>query len=893
MKTIFALLRWILKLRYSVTIKNGNLLDGLSQSILLPNHQAIVDPQLLLAHIYRKTEAIPAITSSFYDMPLLNTFFARWGAVRVDDLEKGSRNINVLNEITGQFSQALKVGKNVIIYPAGQLSDTAFEMIKNKQSAYTLAQVAPAGTKIIGVRISGLWGSRWSRFHNGKTPDFLPTFITLSLWCLANFIFFMPRRKVVIEFEDISEQAFKQQDQKAFNSFLEDFYNRNVLPDPQLKRIHFLAPAPKRHNSPHIKPQRQEEKKVARHRIVHHEEHESKNATELSEDEIPEIIKKTVTEAIAETLNLQEPVLLATRLTEDYGIDSLDLINIIESIEQKLGIAFPQDIERVKTAKHLCILAMGHEQVHIEYKPVDFRKFHAQEMISINAQSTIGNEARKMLGTQKSDILFWDSMLGNTTRKDVLLKAYVIAQLIKSKTQSQYVGIMLPSLQTTPLLILATYLAGKIPVMFNWTVGQQNMEQCFAISQTDCILTASAFFDKVADRFPQSLEKHLCFLDQEIPHLKTPTKLTGALNYALRRNTAKQKPGDIAVVLFTSGSETAPKPVPLTHKNILSDLHATFGMVGIPEDQIFLSFLPPFHSFGFALFCILPLVTGCRVAYTPDPTNADEIIRVLEHTRANLVIGTPTFIRNILSRATAEQLKSINFLVSGAESMPEAVAKLHREKTPNAHLLEGYGITECSPILSLNPLDKQKTKSVGIAIPGVSYLLADPETHAIVHGAQEGLLLVSGDNVFGGYLDSSIKSPFISVEGTQYYNTGDIVSIDSEGYIFITGRQKRFLKSGGEMLSLPYLEEIIAQEFGSDEDPVLAVEGIETQSGAVITLFASIDLQPETVNAFLQSKGIGSVYRIKKFEILEHIPLLGSGKIDYRTLKEMCKKHHQ
>lgn len=227
---IFLLGRLILSLRYKVRLSHLNCIDKNKPVLFLPNHQAVVDPMLLFSSLYPHKNVVPVITSTYYDMPVLHLFFKRWAAVRVSDLGGGSRNIEVLNDIKQATFLALKNKRSMVIYPSGKIAEQGFERIQNKKSAYEIVNHLPDNVQIIGVRISGLWGSMWSKAYTGKSPDFMRCLLKGVSITLANLMFFMPRRKVNIEFEDITQTCksnAKQMRRPDFNSYLEQFYNIN------------------------------------------------------------------------------------------------------------------------------------------------------------------------------------------------------------------------------------------------------------------------------------------------------------------------------------------------------------------------------------------------------------------------------------------------------------------------------------------------------------------------------------------------------------------------------------------------------------------------------------------------------------------------------------------
>lgn len=490
----------------------------------------------------------------------------------------------------------------------------------------------------------------------------------------------------------------------------------------------------------------------------------------------------------------------------------------------------------------------------------------------------------------KDESFAWDATNGSSTRKEFMLKAAVVSRLIKTKAKGKYVGILLPALQTTTLLTIATYMAGKIPVMLNWTVGHKVLSYCADLTDLDVIITASAFHDKIKEQVPADVAKKLMFLDKEAKKISLGMKIKGALMAKFPKQLINTNIPETAVVLFTSGSETLPKAVQLTHKNVTSNLWGGLQIIDIRVQSIFLSFLPPFHSFGFTVLTVLPLLTGVKAAYTPNPTNINEVIDVLKHTKANNIIVTPTLLKMIMSRSKADDLKSVELVISGAESLHKDVKSSFQKLTNNKPIIiEGYGVTECSPIVCLNPFDTQKLNSVGNFIAGLDALIMDLDTQKPVDTGKEGMIIVSGPSVFSGYMDKNIESPFIEINGKQYYKTGDLGHTDEDGFVFITGRLKRFIKIGGEMISMPFIEKVLEDEYGVVGEHVLAVEGCDRAKDPVVTLFSTKDLNISEVNKYLRSKGVSSIARIRNITKVDEIPMLGSGKTNYRELKERVR----
>ena len=244
-RLIFLLGRLILSLRYKVELSQLACIDKNMPVLFLPNHQAVVDPMLLVSSVYPHKNVVPVLTSKYYDMPVLNLFFKRWGAVRVSDLASGSRNVDVLNDIKQATIGAFKHQRSIVIYPSGKIAEQGLERIQNKKSAYEIVNHLPDNVQIIGVRISGLWGSMWSKAYTGESPDFVRCLFKGLGYILANLIFFMPRRKVNIVFEDISQvckQNAHAMGRAGFNTYLERFYNIHGEEQATFRKHYFWKP---------------------------------------------------------------------------------------------------------------------------------------------------------------------------------------------------------------------------------------------------------------------------------------------------------------------------------------------------------------------------------------------------------------------------------------------------------------------------------------------------------------------------------------------------------------------------------------------------------------------------------------------------------------------------
>jgi len=877
MRHLVSILRLFLATRYKIELKGQELLKKPGAKFILPNHQALVDPQIVFSQISHFTKVVPVVSELYFKMPVLKWFFKALGAVPVSEITIDNRDHETLKLISQNVVAALNHGESVLLYPAGQIAGQGYEKIFNKQSAWAVASELPANARIIGLRINGLWGSMWSRAWIGKSPNFVVTALKALFYVFANLLLFVPKRKVTLEFCDITElaQEAAAKGRQPFNDYLESYYNANGEEAVLYLKHFFYAPSLKRQLPERI------EESVAEHQ----------KSSKVGEDEIPTEVYDAVVK-ILETEGGQDKknVHLNANLRLDLNIDSLGLVAVVSAIENEFKVKADAEITAVKTVADLCFMAMNRRVSNEVLKPSTLvNSMTSPSRIEVDEHSTIPSLLVKTCSQFGAEPFLYDKMLGTTTRKDFLLKAYVVSKILRQEVDGQYVGIMLPALQSTTLLVAATYLAGKIPVMLNWTVGPKVMEHCISSVNLKQVITARTFYDKVADQLPDSVKAKCLFFEEKVRTATLATKLSGLLSFYLKTKPST-KNTDTAVILFTSGSESLPKAVALTHQNILSDLHGSLSHLNIDSTTIFLSFLPPFHSFGFTVLTILPIVSGVKTAYTPDPTDSREVLKILFHTQANGLLGTPTFLKMLLSVSTNNDLKQVRLAVSGAESLHPSVLELFKQKTGgNAILLEGYGITECSPVLAINPLEIQKTNSVGTFIKGIDYKITDINTYEPLPQGKEGMILVRGNSVFNGYTDAALDSPFVEVNGLKYYKTGDLGYVDSDGYLFITGRLKRFIKIAGEMISLPAIENALLAKYGEDERTVLAVEGSDKGAVPVIVLFTAIPLDIVEVNGTLREAGFSSLVKINSVVPIAEIPVLGTGKTEYKVLKGMIK----
>jgi len=448
---------------------------------------------------------------------------------------------------------------------------------------------------------------------------------------------------------------------------------------------------------------------------------------------------------------------------------------------------------------------------------------------------------------------------------------------------------MMPASVAAGLAYLAVLFSGRTPVLFNWTVGRRTLVHGLELTGVQAVLTVRPL---VAGLKQQGLdlagvEEHFVYLEDLGSGLGRWARLWAWFRARLWWGSLEASAvPEVAAILFTSGSESLPKAVPLTHTNILTELRDILSVVEktVSGQDRLLAMLPPFHSFGLAGNVVLPLVAGLPAVYHPNPTEGPVLAQTLGAYRATVVLATPTFLTGVLRAATHEQASSLRLAVTGAEACPPRLYDLVAELCPEAIVLEGYGITECAPVVSLNLPEDPRPNTLGRLLASLEHALVSVETGEPVGDDVCGMLLLRGPTIFPGYLGEA-PDPFVEHAGKRWYRTGDLVRQGSDGVFTFCGRLKRFVKMGGEMISLPAVEGVLQEAFpAGDDGPTLAVVATSGERPELV-LFATGDVDRERANAALREAGLSALHNLRRVERVEAIPLLGTGKTDYRSLQ--------
>lgn len=889
--------------RYRVTFKGLETLtpENLKKPggvLFLPNHVTVfIDSALVVMALWPKFSIRPMVVEYMYHLPVVNSVMRLLNALPVPNFGVSSNSLKrKKNErIFSTVIQALKEKENILLFPAGRIKHTGYEAIDGASGTHQIIQQGPEANVVL-VRVKGLWGSSFSRAQTSKTPPLFATVLQGIKIAFKNLLFFTPRREVIIEFTPAPADFPYQADRMELNKYLERWYNQPDQLTPQ------QGPYPG--DSLILVPYSIWNKELPQ---LHTQEALSTQTT-FDIAKIPEEVQKKVIAKLAEISGMDPATIKPEMsLTADLRLDSLDMAELIAFLQDQFDIENPslQDLNSVGK-----LMAIAAEQIActenkeeeeagnlsawnkpVKKAPAQFAEGKTIPEVFLNNCVRMGNAAACT-----------DLRTGTLTYSQLKLRIIILAKHIRT-LPGKYIGIMLPASVTASMTILACQLAGKVPLMVNWTVGSRHLQAVSQLSQLQVVISSWAFLDRLQNVDLDGIEDQLIMLEDMKHQIsltdkikgyflskKSPKKILNSFNF---QNVSSENE---AVLLFTSGTESLPKGVPLSHQNILANQRACLEVINLFSDDIIYAILPPFHSFGFTLSSLLGLLSGIKIAFSPDPTDGSQLARGFERWGITVVCGAPTFIKKLLKAARPEQLKTMRLCIVGAEKMPQELAQVIEKLGKSDGLLEGYGITECSPALTYTRQGQPRV-GVGQPLPGVDLCIVNPDTHVPLPLGEQGLILAKGINIFSGYLNPGLASPFLKVDDHTWYNTGDLGYLDLQGNLILSDRMKRFVKVGGEMVSLASIEQALAQfaaskGFTTTEDgPILAISGKEVPGGKPeIVLFCRFATSLDEANKTLREAGFSNLVKITSVMQLSEIPIMGSGKINYRALDVLKPK---
>jgi acyl-[acyl-carrier-protein]-phospholipid O-acyltransferase / long-chain-fatty-acid--[acyl-carrier-protein] ligase len=471
------------------------------------------------------------------------------------------------------------------------------------------------------------------------------------------------------------------------------------------------------------------------------------------------------------------------------------------------------------------------------------------------------------------------------TYRAVLLRALILAEKLKS-TEQGFVGIMVPSSAGCLYAMLAVLMSGRTPVMINYSTGAaDNCRDAQRRLAFRTILTSRALLERI--KCPV-VEGMIC-LEDMARSVSAMDKIRGAMRASgsADRIIGRLIPGgeeENAVVLFTSGSEKEPKAVPLTHANLAANLEGIASVLDFGSKDVMLANLPFFHVFGLTVNLWLPLTHGMTLVTAPNPLEFKTICNAVRDEQVTVMVGTPAFLTGYLQKSEPDDFKTIRLLITGADKCPESLRRGYWEKH-GVILLEGYGTTETSPVISVNTPQHNRAGSVGKALPNVLVRLEHYDTGEECAVNQIGKVLVKAPSVMNGYFDDFEASSLHLRNG--WYDTGDMGYMDPDGYLWHVGRLRRFLKIAGEMVSLVRVEDVLERFIPSDCE-CCVVEVPDALRGARIV--AAVTQQVDERQLLTQMADLlPKIALPKQFVVLPELPKMSSGKLDFRKITTIVR----
>ncbi len=483
------------------------------------------------------------------------------------------------------------------------------------------------------------------------------------------------------------------------------------------------------------------------------------------------------------------------------------------------------------------------------------------------------------------------AIIDKTTGKSITYSKALIGALILCskfrKYDKGFIGIMIPTSAGCALSSVAMLMSGRVPVMINYSTGAENNAR---YAQKKCkfrtIIASKALLDKIGCPVMDGM----VMIEDLMASVTTGDKLKAILKSLLPVSILLSllhsgNENDTAAMLFTSGSEKDPKAVPLSHKNVISNIEGFSDYLGVSSEDKLISNLVFFHVFGLTVNLWVPFYHGMTNVTYANPLDFQTVSRIAREEKPTIMVGTPSFFWGYLQKSDPGDFKSLRFMITGADKCPDAL----REGFRNKHgvvLLEGYGTTETSPVISVNSLEFNRPGSTGKVLPNIQVRIENFETGQDCSVGEIGKILVKGPSVMKGYYDDPEQTAEVLKD--SWYNTGDMGYLDKDGYLWHAGRFKRFTKVGGEMVSLVKVENTL-EKYLPPEVLCCVVEIMDEKKGSLIIAAVSAEINKTEILRKMMTE-LPVIALPRQFLTINELPVMGTGKVDFRTVTRMVQE---
>lgn len=474
--------------------------------------------------------------------------------------------------------------------------------------------------------------------------------------------------------------------------------------------------------------------------------------------------------------------------------------------------------------------------------------------------------------------------------RDLIRATLALGYALKQGTRhGESVGVMLPTGAAAAIAVFAISAYGRVPAMLNFTAGLQSLRTAMQMADVKRVVTAHRFielgkFETLAGELGR--ECKLIYLEDVRDRLPLGAKAAAvAGKFAPTMVAARQRPDRPAAILFTSGTEGEPKGVVLSHFNILANVEQVRSHLELFDNDVLFNPLPVFHCFGLTVGTFMPIFLGVKAVMHPTPRQPHEIVRRIREYGATILLATDTFVSQYIRAADEDDLSSLRLAVCGAERLRDETRQLARHKC-QVELLEGYGVTEASPVISANQPEANRPGTVGHFMPGMETRIEPAE------GIRDGgRLLVHGPNVMLGYLNTDEPGKVHPPDG-GWHDTGDVVSVDEDGYLSIRGRLRRFAKIGGETVSLTVVENCASALWPDHSHAAIALRD-ERRGENIVLVTTNPRADRSELLVWVRNHGVPELAVPRRVIVVDEIPVLGSGKTDYSGVTRLAMQATQ